>query len=101
MLSQMNINDAFDLITRKEDVKNKKPHPEIYNLIMRHYAATPNECLVFEDSYAGVLAAKNADIEVINIYDKHSDVDRDKIDAIADYRIANYRQFINLLNNEG
>ena len=101
MLSQMNINDAFDLITRKEDVKNKKPHPEIYNLIMRHYAATPNECLVFEDSYAGVLAAKNADIEVINIYDKHSDVDRDKIDAIADYRIANYRQFINLLNNGG
>ena len=25
----------------------------------------------------------------------------DLIDAIADYRIANYRQFINLLNNGG
>ena len=99
MLTQMNINDAFDLITRKEDVKNKKPHPEIYNLIMKHYATTPDECLIFEDSYAGVLAAKNAGVEVVNIYDKYSDIDRNKIDAIADYRIADFRQFIDLLNN--
>lgn len=32
---------------RKEDVKNKKPNPEIYNKIMEYYNATPEECLTF------------------------------------------------------
>ena len=103
MISQMNINEVFDLITRKEDVKNKKPDPEIYNMIMKHYNAKPNECLVFEDSYTGVLAGKSAGIEVINVYDKYSDIDRDKINQITDYYIDDYYQLIDYLvggNNE-
>ena len=99
MLSQMDITKAFDLITRKEDVKCKKPDPEIYNMIRQHFNAEPSECLIFEDSYTGVLASKNAGIEVVNIYDKYADLDRDKINAIADYRIDNYRQFINFLEH--
>lgn len=98
MLDQMNINDVFDLITRKEDVKNKKPDPEIYNMIMKYYDATPDECLIFEDSYTGVLASKNAGVEVVNIYDKYADLDRDKINEIADYCIENYGQFLEFLN---
>ena len=97
MLEQMDISQVFDLIARKEDVKNKKPDPEIYNMIMQHYNARPNECLIFEDSYTGVLASKNAGIEVVNVYDKYADLDRDKINAITDYSIANYRQFIDYL----
>ena len=98
MLEQMDISQVFDLITRKEDVKNKKPDPEIYKKIMRHYNATPDECLIFEDSYTGVLASKNAGIEVVNIYDKYADLDRDKINEIADYCIDNYGQFLEFLN---
>ena len=97
MLEQMNIAEVFDLITRKEDVKNKKPNPEIYNKIMQYYDASPSECLIFEDSYTGVLASKNAGIEVVNIYDKYADLDRDKINAITDYSIVNYRQFIDYI----
>lgn len=97
MLEQMDISQVFDLITRKEDVKKKKPDPEIYNMIMQHYNARPNECLIFEDSYTGVLASKNAGIEVVNVYDKYADLDRDKINAITDYSITNYRQFIEFL----
>ena len=103
MLSQMNINDVFDLITRKEDVKKKKPDPEIYNMIINHYNATPDEFLIFEDSYTGVLAGKSAGIEVINVYDKYSDIDRDKINQITDYYIDDYYQLIDYLiggNNE-
>ena len=98
MLQQMNIEEAFDLITRKEDVQNKKPDPEIYNKIMQHYNAKPEECLIFEDSYTGVLASKNAGIEVVNIYDKYADIDRAKIDEITDYSIKSYREFIDLVN---
>ena len=68
-------------------------------MIRQHFNAEPSECLIFEDSYTGVLASKNAGIEVVNIYDKYADLDRDKINAIADYRIDNYRQFINFLEH--
>ncbi len=99
MLQQMNIEEIFDFIKTKEDVKNKKPHPEIYLKIMKHYNAIPEECLVFEDSYTGVLAGKNAGIEVINIYDKYADLDRDKINKIANYSIINYKEFIALIDS--
>jgi beta-phosphoglucomutase-like phosphatase (HAD superfamily) len=98
MLQQMNIEEVFDLITRKEDVQNKKPNPEIYNKIIQHYNAKPEECLIFEDSYTGVLASNNAGIEVINVYDKYADLDRDKINEITDYSINNYKEFIELVN---
>lgn len=99
MTEQMNIEEVFDLITRKEDVVNKKPHPEIYNKIMQHYNASPEECLVFEDSYTGVLASRNALIEVVNIYDKYADLDRKKINEITTYRIISYRQFIDFVDS--
>lgn len=98
MLEQMNIEKVFDLITRKEDVKNKKPNPEIYNKIMQHYNAKPEECLIFEDSYTGVLAANNAKIEVVNIYDKYADLDRQKINELTDYYIDSFSQFVSLLD---
>ena len=93
MAEQMCINKDFDLIIRKEDVKYKKPHPEIYNKIVEYYHTTPNECLIFEDSYTGVLAANKAGIEVVNIYDKYADIDREKIDDITDYKIDSYDVF--------
>lgn len=99
MIKQMNIEEVFDFITTKDNVKNKKPDPEIYNKILQHYKAKPEECLVFEDSYTGVLASKNAGVEVVNVYDKYADLDRDKINAITDYSIKNYREFISFLES--
>ena len=98
MLDKMNIQTVFDLMITKEDVERKKPDPEIYNIIMAHYNAKPEECLIFEDSYTGVLASKNAGIEVVNVYDKYADLDRAKINAITDYSIASYKEFIDYLN---
>lgn len=100
MLMEMNIKETFDLITTKETTKKKKPDPEIYFTIMNYYDAKPSECLIIEDSYTGVMAATRAGIEVINIYDKYSDVDRDKINSIADYSIVNYGEFINKCLNQ-
>lgn len=94
MLKEMNIMKTFDLITTKETVKNKKPDPEVYYAIMKYFNVGPEECLIFEDSYTGVLAATKADIEVVNVYDKYSDVLRDAIDLITTYKISNYQEFI-------
>ena len=100
MYEQMNIEKTFDYITTKDDVKSKKPSPEIYHKVMEHYNATPEECLVFEDSYTGVLASRSAEIEVVNIYDKYSDLDRDKINDLTDYSIISFHEFIDFVNSK-
>ena len=97
MLSQMNITEAFNLIMT--NVPKKKPDPEVYLKIMEEMQMQPEDCLVFEDSFTGVLAGKRAGIEVVNIYDPHADAERDKIDAITDYKIANYGEFIAYLDS--
>lgn len=100
MLEKLNIAECFDLIIRKEDVKNKKPHPEIFLTILNHYGASPQECLVFEDSLQGVIASKRAGIETVNVYDAYSDNDRKTINELTDYRIDSYEEIITLLNRE-
>lgn len=94
MSSQMNLYDVFDLVLTKDDVKNKKPNPEIYINILNHYNADASECLIFEDSLHGVLAAKGAGIETVNIYDYYSEKDREQINNLTDYKIDSYRQFL-------
>lgn len=98
MINQMNILDTFDYIIKKEDVSKKKPDPEIYLKVLDYFHANKEECLIFEDSYTGVLAAKNAGIEVVNIYDSYADIDRDKIRNITDYEINNYDEVLDYLN---
>lgn len=100
LVKEANIKEIFDLITTKDNVTLKKPNPEIYNNIISYFNAQKDECLVFEDSYSGVLAAKNAGVEVVNIYDKYSDKDRNKINTTADYAILDYNEIIDLLEKE-
>lgn len=47
-------------IVAKKDVRNHKPHPEIYQKIANKLGVDEKECVVFEDSVPGVLAAKRA-----------------------------------------
>lgn len=46
-------------------VKNGKPSPDLFLLAARHMQVSPADCLVIEDSPAGVLAAKSAGMHVI------------------------------------
>lgn len=97
MAQAISLYDTFDFILRKEDVVHKKPHPEIYLKVLEHYQTNSDLCLVFEDSLHGVMAARGAGIETINVYDKYSDKDRLKINSLADYKIESYSEFINFM----
>jgi len=48
-----------------EDVKNRKPHPEAFLRAARLLKAKPQECIVFEDAFAGFEAAKRAKMKCI------------------------------------
>ena len=94
MLEEMDISKVFDFITTKETVKHKKPNPEVYLTVMNYFGVKPEECLVFEDSLSGVMAAKSAGVEVVNIYDQYSDGEREDINALTDYAVIDYQTFI-------
>jgi len=96
-----NIQELFESrILTKEDVSKKKPDPEVYFKAMEIVNAKPEKCIVVEDSLSGVQAAKAAGIEVICVYDKYSDIDREKINSLANYNVDNYDELIQSLKQK-
>jgi HAD superfamily hydrolase (TIGR01509 family) len=60
ILRRAGIRELFTLIVDGSEVASGKPDPEAYLLTARKLGAEPRDCVVFEDSRVGVLAAKAA-----------------------------------------
>ena len=60
ILERLELRDAFALIVDGSEVVNGKPDPEAYLLTARKLGVAPADCVVFEDSHVGVVAAKRA-----------------------------------------
>jgi HAD superfamily hydrolase (TIGR01509 family) len=67
VLSKLNIIQYFDLILSNEDVKNSKPHPEIYWKGISIMECLPEETLIVEDSPYGLLAASRSNSNIIRV----------------------------------
>jgi HAD superfamily hydrolase (TIGR01509 family) len=67
VLSKLNIIENFDLILSNEDVKNSKPHPEIYWKAISQMGFLPEETLIVEDSPYGLLAASRSKASVMRV----------------------------------
>jgi HAD superfamily hydrolase (TIGR01509 family) len=78
MLSKIGLIEYMDLIISNEDVKNSKPHPEMYWKAMSMMSVLPDECLIVEDSPHGLLAASRSRANVLRV-DNPSDLTFDKI----------------------
>ena len=97
LISQFKIYDVFDLILTYDDVKEKKPNPEIYLTVLEKLNVSKEICLILEDSLEGVEAANNAGIEVLNIVDKNMYKTQSSIDKLSTYKIKNLNELLNLL----
>ncbi len=73
--------NLFSVIVTGEDVSRKKPDPSAYLQVLGLLGLTASECLAFEDSRNGLLAAKAAGLPVVltpSIYterENHSEAD--------------------------
>lgn len=67
ILEGLNIKKYFKVVTTAEDIFKGKPDPEIYLKTARKLNLNPKVCIVFEDTPAGVKAAKTAGMKVIAI----------------------------------
>ena len=82
----------FDCIMTSCEVDKGKPAPDIYLAVAKKLGVQPDECLVFEDIEMGILAGKNAGMEVCAIEDDFSMDQMEIKKKLADYYIKDYTE---------
>ncbi len=69
LLKLAGIDRCFDYILCGDEIVNSKPDPEIFLKVSEKLGCTPENCIVLEDSEAGIAAAYNAGMLPIMIPD--------------------------------
>ncbi|REL37587.1 HAD family phosphatase [Rhodohalobacter sp. SW132] len=72
ILSQLNIRDFFSDVLDSSDVDKGKPEPQVYLKAAERIGLPPSQCIVFEDSLAGVEAGIRAGSKVVGISSTHT-----------------------------
>lgn len=97
VLSKLGIMEYMDLVISNEDVKNSKPHPEMYWKAISMMSVLPEETLIVEDSPYGLLAAARSKSHILrvknpsevtekNIYNKLNNIDMGEIQKSPAWR---------------
>lgn len=71
ILGGLGIAIAFDAVVSAEVVEHGKPHPEMFLTAAGRLGVEPDSCLVFEDSRAGIEAARRAGMAAIALATTH------------------------------
>jgi beta-phosphoglucomutase len=73
VLKSIRLEDRWKSIVTGADVTRSKPHPEIFLLAAQRLEVPPQNCVVFEDSSAGIEAAARAGSPCIALATTHSE----------------------------
>jgi HAD superfamily hydrolase (TIGR01509 family) len=90
ILRRLGVRDAFALIVDGSQVVHGKPDPEAYLLTAGTLGVAPRSCIVFEDSYVGVAAAKAAAMFCVAIRNPHAQLRQDL--AAADVVLESFEE---------
>jgi beta-phosphoglucomutase family hydrolase len=74
----------FSAFVNSGEVKHAKPSPEIFLLCAKKLSVKPSECVVVEDSIAGIVAAKRAGMKCIAITNSFPAAKLRRADVIID-----------------
>lgn len=71
VLDTLKLRQYFDVIVDGPQVKNGKPDPEVYQLCAGRLGLRPQDCVVFEDSLAGLESGNRAGCSIIGVATSH------------------------------
>lgn len=94
VLTSLNVKEYFDAVVTACEVAHGKPEPDIYLEVAKRLGVQPENCLVFEDIPAGIMAGKAAGMPVIAVEDDFSADLMDEKRALADAVISDYRELL-------
>lgn len=67
ILSQLGIEKYFDAVVDGNCISKAKPDPEVFLTAAKFLELEPSDCAVFEDSFAGIQAAKTGGMLAIGV----------------------------------
>jgi HAD superfamily hydrolase (TIGR01509 family) len=79
ILEQAGLASCFRVIVDGHQVERPKPFPDVYLRAAELLGAAPEDCIVFEDSYSGVEAARAAGMRVVGLSTTHPDLPADLV----------------------
>ena len=89
ILEQVALTDVFDAISDGTNISRSKPDPEVFIKAAQFLGEEPDNCIVVEDAFAGIDAAKAAGMTGVGIGDAAG---YEK----ADVRIQNFAELLEL-----
>ena len=99
VVEKLGIGNYFEVMHSAEHELNGKPHPAVFLNCAKKLNVNPKDCLVIEDSFNGVLAAKAARMKVIAIPEKTHQIDPrlviadSSLDSLYDFNLADVLKF--------
>jgi beta-phosphoglucomutase len=90
ILKKVALEEAFDAISDGTNISKSKPDPEVFLKAAEYLDLQPEECIVVEDAYAGIDAAKAGNMQAVGIGEAYSY-------AKADYHIKKIEELLTIL----
>ncbi|RGY01219.1 beta-phosphoglucomutase [Blautia sp. OF03-15BH] len=85
ILNRLGLGDFFDAVSDGNNISHSKPDPEVFLKAAEFLKLPASECLVVEDAEAGLLAAKNGEMDSAAIGDAvKSDLPQYKLKTFSD-----------------
>ncbi|HEY8928882.1 MAG TPA: HAD family phosphatase [Mucilaginibacter sp.] len=84
ILDRIPIRAQFDAIVESTMVSKPKPNPQIFLKAAERLNTPPSNCVVFEDSLAGIKAANDAGMKVVGITTGHPASELRNVDLVID-----------------
>lgn len=92
MLANHGIKQYFSNIRTSCEVDRGKPYPDVYLKVAEDMGVKPEHCIVFEDTVAGVMAAKSAGMKVFAVADEISAESREKLIEMTEGYIYSFEE---------
>ncbi|RFS15707.1 HAD family phosphatase [Emticicia sp. C21] len=88
ILSKLPLVSQMESLLSSSDVIHHKPNPEVYLKSAANLGVLPENCVIFEDSHAGVSAGKAAGAKVIGVLSTYK---KEELPVCNDY-VVNYKE---------
>ena len=90
ILEKVGLMDYFDAISDGTNITKSKPDPEVFLMAAKFLDVKPEECLVVEDAYSGIDAAKAGGMKAAGIGDAY-------YYDMTDYPIRNFPELLGIM----
>ncbi len=85
VLNTLNLWHYFADVRHSDDVDRGKPDPQVYEMLLDELEVNPEDCLIFEDSRTGAIAASRAGCKVIVVTTTHQPAEFTDIPAVVKF----------------